>query len=730
MKVKILIVGGLLLLLIAGMAAFRPTQTMAQAQPTPVIPNLDAWTKSPHNDAKAMAFTDWNDTKDKSVPVNCARCHSTTGYQDYLGADGSPAGVVDKPAPIGQTIQCVACHNSATATLTSVKFPSGAEITGLGPEARCMECHQGRVSKVDVDKAIEDNGLTATVDKVSDKLGFLNIHYFAAAATLYGSEVHGGYEYDGKSYDAKNDHVANYNTCVACHNSHTTELKVNECSNCHQGIKTKDDLKNIRMAGSAADYNGNGDTKEGIAKEIEGLQGMLYKAIQAYAKEKAGKAIAYNAAAYPYFFFDTNGNGKADDTESKSDNAFKAWTPRLLRAAYNYQTSIKDPGQYAHGGKYIIELLYDSIDDLNASGMTGKVDLSKAHRTDAGHFNGSAEPFRHWDEEGMTVPATCAKCHSATGLPQFLNEAAAASDKVSGIVVAQPASNGLNCATCHDDVSKFTRRQVEQVKFPSGAVVGLENKDANLCLECHQGRESTVSVNAAITKSTLTDDQVATKDKALSFRNPHYFAAGASLMGSEVHGAYEYAKKQYNGRTLHPAPNNSCVACHDVHALTVKVASCAGCHGTKTEEDLANIRKPNDTVDYNGNGDTKEGFAKEIAGMEDKLLVAIQAYAKTKAKSEVVYSAASYPYFFIDTNKNGKPDPDELKSDNSFKNWTPRLLRAAYNYQWVQKDPGQFAHNFYYIDQILFDTLADIGGAAATKGMTRAPYTAPVATTK
>ena len=178
---------------------------------------------------------------------------------------------------------------------------------------------------------------------------------------------------------------------------HSTEVQVDKCGTCHQGVKTKDDLQNIRMAGSQADYNGNGDTKEGIAKEVAGVQAMAMQAIQAYAKEKAGKAIAYNPDAYPYFFNDTNGDGKAGTDEAVSDNAYKSWTARLLKAAYNYQFSVKDPGQFAHNGKYVVELLYDSIDDLNASGMTGKVDLSKAARIDFGHFNGSAEPFRHWD---------------------------------------------------------------------------------------------------------------------------------------------------------------------------------------------------------------------------------------------------------------------------------------------------------------------------------------------
>jgi hypothetical protein len=44
--------------------------------------------------------------------------------------------------------------------------------------------------------------------------------------------------------------------------------------------------------------------------------------------------------------------------------AYPNWTARLLKAAYNYQVSIKDPGAFAHGNKYIVQLLYDSIEDL------------------------------------------------------------------------------------------------------------------------------------------------------------------------------------------------------------------------------------------------------------------------------------------------------------------------------------------------------------------------------
>jgi hypothetical protein len=45
------------------------------------------------------------------------------------------------------------------------------------------------------------------------------------------------------------------------------------------------------------------------------------------------------------------------------------------------------------------------------------------------------------------------------------------------------------------------------------------------------------------------------------------------------------------------------------------------------------------------------------------------------------------------------------------------LLRAAYNYQYVAKDPGAFAHNAEYILQILYDSIKDVGGD--TSGMER-----------
>lgn len=664
-------------------------------EPAAAVPEIEAaWVESPHNDTEAEAFNHWNEDDPAEVPESCATCHSSSGYQDFLGADGSEPGVVDTPHEIGQTVECEACHNEVAANLDSVTFPSGAVVSDLGPEARCMVCHQGRSSKVQVDESIEAAGLTEDVDATSEDLGFINIHYYAAAATLYGTATKGGYEYDGKSYDFKNDHVEGYNTCVGCHNQHTLELRIEECAACHTGVTSVEDVREIRMAGSEKDYDGDGDIEEGIASEIDGLREMLYTAFQAYAAEVAGSPIVYESASYPYFFIDTNENGEADEDETAVPNAYASWTPRMVKAAYNYQVSTKDPGAFAHGGKYIIQLLYDSIEDLNGA-LSTPVDLTNANRIDAGHFAGSEEAFRHWDEDGE-VEGACAKCHSAPGLPRFLKE---------GVNVSEHLANGLVCATCHDDLTTFTRYTVDEVGFPSGATLSFgEGMDSNLCINCHQGRQSSVGIDARI--GDLGDNEVS---EDLSFENPHYFAAGATLFGTEAKGAYEFAGQTYNGRNMHVQGFQVCKDCHEVHALEVKAEACSACHtNVASEEDLEAIRITEG--DFDGDGDEAEGIAGEIETMKEALYSAIQEYAATTAGAAIAYNPGSYPYWFTDTNEDGEAVGDEAVRDNAYAAWTPNLLRAAYNYTWVEKDPGAFAHNGKYMMQVLYDSIQAVGG--------------------
>lgn len=669
-----------------------------------LIPFFEDWVNSPHADRTAEAFIHWDEDDPQEVPASCARCHSTPGYRDYVGADGSAAGVVDSAHPVGTVVECAACHNDATIHLTSVTFPSGEEVTGLNDSARCMECHQGRASTDDVVTAIEAAGLTEEPDTVSEDLGFINIHYYAAAASLYGGEVRGGFQFDELHYQPKFNHVAGMDSCIDCHQPHTLEVKVEECAACHEGVTSVEDLRDVRMQGSLRDYDGDGDIEEGISHELDGLRTQLLEAIQGYAANVGDAPIAYHPSNYPYYFVDVNEDGEASDDEANYGNRYNAWTPRLLKAAYNYQTSLKDPGAFAHNAKYHIQLLYDSIANLNEV-LPEPIDLSTAHRDDAGHFDPTAEAFLHFleEEDGMT-PASCAKCHNAAGLPFFLEH---------GVSIKQEVTSSLACSTCHVDEQNFALHEVTEVEFPSGLTVNLDD-NSNLCLNCHQGRESTFSVNASIIRSGAGDDEIS---EALRFLNPHYFAAGATVFGGEAQGAYQFRGKVYTERNEHVRRFNTCTECHTAHELQVQVSECADCHDFTN---LTDIREPEDEpIDWDGDGNVEEGIADEIATMHEQLLVAIQSYSDLIAGQPVAYAPLNYPYWYGDLNENGIADPDELIRDNRFGNWTPNLLRAAYNYQYVAKDPGAFAHNSDYILQIMYDSLEAIGGPNAVADMER-----------
>uniref|UniRef100_A0A975TSU8 Cytochrome c3 family protein n=2 Tax=Gymnodinialimonas phycosphaerae TaxID=2841589 RepID=A0A975TSU8_9RHOB len=330
--------------------------TFAQDDAPSLTDITEAWLASPHADRTSEAFTHWNE--DGEITGACAVCHSSIGLLDYLESPMETVGVIDHPVPLGSVVGCASCHSAAAVGLASVPFPSGEHIALDPGSAVCSVCHQGRASTGTVEAAIGD----LAADTVSADLGFVNSHYSMAGATTQGSAAHGGYEYAGQTYAGPFTHFPELNTCSSCHSPHSLQVELTSCTSCHEGAESFTDIRT-----STTDYDGDGNAAEGIADPIATLHAQLGEAIALYAAEVAGTPIIYAPGAYPYYFTDTDGDGAVTEGEAAYPNRYQTWTPRLLRAAYNYQYVLQDGGAFVHNPHYALQLLFDALADLGTA---------------------------------------------------------------------------------------------------------------------------------------------------------------------------------------------------------------------------------------------------------------------------------------------------------------------------------------------------------------------------
>ncbi len=349
----------------AGAAAETPAYVFPDSGPfNPEeigIPNaamIDAWVRSAHADRSAEAFSHWDE--EGEIPPACSVCHSGAGFRSLLGLDGSPKGLPEHPIPVGGVVDCETCHNPGLAEIKEITFPSGVVHPVVGVEAACMSCHQGRESGVDVAEATLD----MDEDAPNAELRFINPHYRLAAATNLGGYGKVGYQYPGKTYSGRFMHAQPIGTCVSCHDPHALEVETETCATCH----FTDDPDMIRIA--RVSFDGSGDTNKGIKSDIQANADKLMQTIRTYAADVVGTPMIYDGNRYPYFFTDANGDDVVDQNDEGRTIAYGTWTPRLLKAAFNWKVIASDPGIHAHNPYYALELIYDSIEDLgSAEGM-------------------------------------------------------------------------------------------------------------------------------------------------------------------------------------------------------------------------------------------------------------------------------------------------------------------------------------------------------------------------
>lgn len=234
------------------------------------------WSESGHGEVNAEPYVHYdfkvrgtdNASPQTSAPSDCVRCHTTTGYINYLNSDFNdvrPWGAARKAdgtlivknnatVPISnqkQVIYCNVCHDNGNGSAYGFRMRAVPQVTGyynyniaatipasprliinsfkfpdVATSNICLPCHAGREAGSTVQKVFE----AVTSAKQHNKLSFINSHYLTAGGTVFKAT---GYEFIkqyGRSYNSatdqyKHDQIGRNNTsgtgndgpCVTCH---------------------------------------------------------------------------------------------------------------------------------------------------------------------------------------------------------------------------------------------------------------------------------------------------------------------------------------------------------------------------------------------------------------------------------------------------------------------------------------------------------------------------------
>ncbi|GAB4441192.1 MAG: hypothetical protein OHK0040_12540 [bacterium] len=331
------------------------------------------YARSGHGDVKGLAWSD-RDFKDT---VSCIRCHTSTGYIDYVTNNFTQATVTWAKADDNtrEVLTCKACHRSYdfknsvrtvpqyTAMYKENFRNSYVQFPDVSKSNICIPCHAGRESGQSV-RAISD----------FTNASFKNPHYLAAAGVFYAKA---GYHF--YTSVAKYDNYANFgfnHSKIGMTGQFTTSTPVGsgtdgQCVGCHLGnggtyinysSHTLNPVYVARSTGSTGCYGCH--SGENMAELIEEEKAKFDRGMDFFKYVLAQNGMFY-ADNYPYFFKTANNTSSA--------NAIKNWTvvgpqsgdgvsgANNMGAAFNFKLLQAEKGAHVHNRSYARKLISHSI---------------------------------------------------------------------------------------------------------------------------------------------------------------------------------------------------------------------------------------------------------------------------------------------------------------------------------------------------------------------------------
>ncbi|SNB47387.1 cytochrome C [Geobacter sp. DSM 9736] len=403
--------------------------------PTTEMPLTRQWAASGHGETTAAAWAA-HDFKARgtsgaipaaSVAEDCVRCHTTTGYINYVTSGfknisgWGRQNLVNLPDGNGtpnhfnasdltkQVLACNGCHDDGSGNaynwkrLRSVgRVPAYVNYSSrfgkvlindllpdLAASNTCVPCHTSRQSGRSI-KALETAEAASGVFAVFSSAGglpFVDAHDMTAGSTVYRTS---GYEYVGRDYTNlphyEHDEIGLRSSGLESNGTGTN----GPCIGCHMTSAEGHSLKVVQEENDAAKVltGGVGITAISSRMCVVCHSGADARTASSMQREKEGfnAALAALAKALKNRGFVFRGNpasfsNKNWQTDRGGIGGFGAGTGgRTLGAAFNFNLLRRDTGAYVHNNIYAKRLIHDSIHWI-VNGPNGAVSVENAIRS-------------------------------------------------------------------------------------------------------------------------------------------------------------------------------------------------------------------------------------------------------------------------------------------------------------------------------------------------------------
>ena len=293
----------------------------------------------------------------------------------------------------------------------------------------------------------------------------------------------------------------------------------------------------------------------------------------------------------------------------------------------------------------------------------------------------------------------CVRCHTSMGFaevaPGYGDAVQTPGGESDGFITCNACHDGVNYPSSGNKRMRFTG-SVALFDYNGDPLTYVDAGNSAVCVYCHQGLEDASHVaadSAAYDASNMAFYATSPKGNPATFRNMHYLAAGAMLFAEK---GYEYAGASYSQEHIHTLVG--CVGCHmadepgteevgghTFHMTDGAVESTSFCLGT-CHPNMTAINFP-----WNATFDAESDIAYMLSALMNAIIVYDSPDDDPDTAANIKYQSW-YPYF----------------QPNSGQAWDPVAAKAAFNWQFVNKDPGAYAHNRSYALQLLWDSYEDL----------------------